>query len=231
MFTILNFLSFESINFFKLLHELQKGCGTFNPFCFNNLLYSQSIAGYTSSHCYKEISEFFPGALFILIKENPETVLNHLLYAYYKGIYDDKIIEDFKKYYQVDLKNIDSIDIAGLMNNYYTDIENTFDDNLIVVDLTSYDNSFISFLTSPEFKFFVEQLDAFPLGRVVEEAAERIQENVKIGENLVFTDFFIKSRYHGVPTDYLFTGHCLDLKDLEETYLDYFLKDLKANEI
>jgi hypothetical protein len=231
MFTILNFLSFESINFFKLLHELQKGCGIFNPFCFNNILYSQVTGGYTTSYCYKEINKFFPASLFILIKESPEVVLNHILYAYHKGIYDEKVIEDFKRYYQVDLKNIENVDIAGLMNTYYTTIENTYEHDLLVVDLTSYDNSFISFLTSPEFQIFSEQLDLFPLGRESAGIFERIQKNIEDGENLVFTDFFIKSRYHGVPTSYAFTGYCLDLKDLEETYLEYFLKDLKANEI
>ena len=237
MLTVLNFLSFESINFLKLLHSFNV-CGIQNPACFKTLMTFNCVSGYTASYTYKQIDKLFPAAFFILIEESPTTVLNQLLYGYYKQIFNKKVVSDFKKYFNIDLENLDEKHLAEQMQNYYLNVKENFKDkdNLLVLDLTSYENKFSSFVSSDELPAVIALLENFSIPGL-KYSPETFLSLKQAIENKTLTkikDFLLKSPFEGTPeiVDYLSAGYCGMERQAEPVgYLDFLLEDLKKHEI
>lgn len=228
MINVLNFLSFESCNFFNLTQHLTKTCGNFNPYCIRS---NSPMGGYTISYAYNEVSKFFDETVYILIKEDPAVILQHLLYGYYKGLYDKDVVKDFKNFFNIDLTQ-NNFDISLEVNNYYEKVFRDLDGKkLITVDLTKYNNSFYSFLYSPEGlpRFVFTLNDVYSLiseTKTIDYVLSDVM-NYRDKADGYFYDYFINSKWHGVPNWYLPTHYCKEQDATDWTYLEWFLESLK----
>lgn len=213
-----------------------------------NSIFSQPVnAGYMVSYSAKELNKLFYINKFILIKENPQTILKHLMFGYYNEIYPINVIEDFNNYFQVDLTNIANLNLTYIVNKYYEEIENIFGDKLIVVDLNKHDSSFINFLNSPDYYTLCEKLtdwaaylhslnppDEFKNWIVKPSEILGFAENLKsdvINKKVNFIyDYFIKSQYYGVPEIDTYAMNAQDYFSPNKepiTPLQNFLKEMK----
>lgn len=234
---ILNFLSFESTNALHALFNLRRACGVHAPFFINDVSNAAVFSGYTVSYSYKKLREKFPKSIFILIKETPENITNHLLYGYYQKLYDNNVLKDFDKYFNIHFQNDE---IKLLADTYYSEVESFFKDNLVVMDLSGGEGTFNAFAASPKFLPFFTQLEK------VEKSLNFIDSNtdscyvdpLKLMTEIKVKDYFkTGSPYYAIPEPYPMGTIMANSTNLfmsklnDDTYLDNFIKELNENEI
>jgi hypothetical protein len=125
--------------------------------------------------------ELLPDAKFVLLREDPEMVLKHLLYGKYANAYTDQVIYDFAVYYGINLTNASSQTVSESVLKYYADVESYFGENLITIDLPEHKNSVLTFIGSPQFLTFYKQLGrSFHAthAEITQESALRFKNNM-----------------------------------------------------
>ncbi len=200
---ILNFLSFESVNALNLFYALKNSCSIHGITSLTQIRPNSLNLGYPISYLYKELADLFSRyGVFILIKENPKSVLNHILFGYYNKLYNEKIIKDFKTYFNVDFNNINEEKLKTLMDAYYAEVEARIGSKLIVIDLTKHNDSFVNFIKSPDFLSFVQRLNSCLITCDLTQAAISLQTEKIDKMNYFIKDYFIKSPHYGLPDPY-----------------------------
>jgi len=154
----LNYLSFESLNLTQMCYSISLGCAAHGATQKNTIMSASAHTGYIISYLYREMHELLPDAKFVLLREDPEMVLKHLLYGKYANAYTDQVIYDFAVYYGINLTNVSSQTVSESVLKYYADVESYFGENLITIDLPKHKNSVLTFIGSPEFLTFYKQL-------------------------------------------------------------------------
>jgi hypothetical protein len=200
---ILNFLSFESVNALNLFFVLKNSCSIHGATSLSQIRPNSLNLGYPVSYLYKELVDLFGDyGVFILIKESPKSVLDHILFGYYNKLYDEKILKDFKTYFDVDVNNITEKKLKNLMDSYYSSVENTVGNKLIVIDLAKHNNSFVTFIKSPDFLEVVDKLNNHSVSTDLSLKATAIQTE-QIDRMIGFIkDYFIPSLHYGLPDTY-----------------------------
>jgi hypothetical protein len=138
-------------------------------------------AGYIISYLYREMHELLPDAKFVLLREDPELILKHLLYGKYANAYTDQIIYDFAVYYGINLTSINLQTVSESVLKYYADVERHFGENLIAIDLPEHENSVLTFIRSPKFLTFYKQLGRCfhaTQAEITQESALRYKNNM-----------------------------------------------------
>ena len=154
----LNYLSFESLNLTQMCYSISLGCAAHGATQKHTIMSASAHAGYIISYLYREMHELLPDAKFVLLRENPELILKHLLYGKYANAYTDQIIYDFAVYYGINLTSLNLQTVSESVLKYYADVERHFGENLITIDLPEHENSVLTFIRSPKFLTFYKQL-------------------------------------------------------------------------
>ena len=154
----LNYLSFESLNLTQMCYSIHLGCAVHGGTQKNTIMSASAFTGYTISHLYREMHQLLPDSKFILLRENPENILKHLLYGKYANTYTDQVIYDFAVYYGINLSNLNLQAVSDSAHKYYADVAAYFGESLITIDLPLHENSVLTFIKSPEFLTFYKQL-------------------------------------------------------------------------
>jgi hypothetical protein len=239
---ILNFLSFQSLNTINFLQGFRRLCGIHGAYDLYSLESSSTHAGYTISYTYKELDDYYPESIFILVKENPQDILTHLMYGYYSQLYDDKVLLDFENFFKINFNNFNENDIANLSNRYYFEVEDFFKENLLIIDLSQTENSFYSFIKSELFLPFYykfEETEQFKNISLDVQTDSLFIDPVKLLQNFNgCKDYFIKtSPFFDVPISYPMNsvmGSYINVIPGEQkslTYLNILLTSLTKNEI
>lgn len=233
----LNFLSFESNNLMYLFFSLKNKCSLHGAHSTEYLKPFSLNIGYPVSYSYKQLHQLFRDkGVFILIKESPKSVLNHLMFGYYNNLFNEIILNDFKNYFQITINNLDEEKLKVLMDNYYTDVEQTIGEKLIIADLSQHNDSFVNFICSSDFIVFAEKLnngdpDYGVTGRAI--GMQKSYQGLLGGE---IKDYFVTSPYYAIPSSYPLNSwmgdgfHKRPPTALGDSYLANFLSQFDNDE-
>lgn len=196
-FFFLNYLSFESLNLTQMCYSVGLGCATHGATQLNTIMSGSAHAGYPISYLYKEMHNLQPEAKFILLREDPQVILKHLLYGKYADSYTPQIIHDFNEFYGITLDNLSLEVLNEKANAYYSEVSSYFGQTLVTIDFPRYESSIFNFISSPDFITFYKALDrCFRAGQ-----AEDAQASALRWKNSM-VNLFTKKEHGSFPTKY-----------------------------
>lgn len=196
-FFFLNYLSFESLNLTQMCYSIGLGCATHGATQKNTIMGASAHAGYPVSYLYKEIHKLQPEAKFILLREDPQVILKHLLYGKYTESYTTQILHDFEEFYGVRMDDLSFESLNAKANTYYSEVSSYFGQSLITIDFPLYQSSIFNFIASPDFITFYKALGrCFRAGQ-----AEDAQSSALRWKNSM-VNLFTKKEHGSFPTKY-----------------------------
>jgi hypothetical protein len=128
-------------------------CSVHGPYDNYHIDASIAHAGYTVSYFYRELDKLNPGSKFILFKESPDMVEDHIMFGLYHGIFNNIHRYDMYNYLNLRMENNQVVNLAAQLEGYYNSVKGYFynNPNFLEVDLTSYNGNFDNFIASSSF--------------------------------------------------------------------------------
>jgi hypothetical protein len=178
-------------------------CATHNMYEREMLDIRTAHGGYTVSTAWEMLDREYPEeSTFILVKEDLQTVTDHLVYGHFHGLYDTLAMTDFRKYWGIDLTTPEILpyDLGAKMENYYTRIEKHFNRHgtLLTIDLRPYEGSWNRWILSDDFVKFIMALPARNTTLTLN--ASKMQDRVMAKKSFPYFDYLKPGDWYGVPT-------------------------------
>jgi hypothetical protein len=177
-------------------------CSVHGPYDNFHMDSSIAHAGYTVSYFYRELDKLNAGSKFILFKEDPKMVEDHILFGIYHGIYKQPHIYDLYNHWNIRIDNNAITNLAAQIDGYYNSVRGYFynNSNFIEIDLTPYNGNFNDFISSSSFVTMGDWMNP-PIYSVPEKLAT-MQNDIQNTKIFPFINYLASGETISVPRGY-----------------------------